>query len=250
MDASNALVIQPRSLESDQKTDNLNGRIQFAGSLPIIVCRACNRSCDAGYERKAGIPFPLWIPDTLHLPSKVMSHDEVVTIVRSLARIAPNDVPTNWTQRVRDGMSLLPARVIAKSAKRCTFLFPSRTLVSESFVARWDAARLMGADFVKIEHLVRGKRTDLNYYVMYVGERAGVVDDGVDVQCKACGTPWTSAVEPDIGTLSTSADVAYYGNTGIIIVSERFRAISDVDGETSNATFQPLSEFLIENKLK
>ena len=250
MDAADSLfVIEPVSWGSDRKTENVNGRLTFACELPFVVCKICHAAQRKGIVCVAADSVPLWKPESAHWPSRVASRAELdvfcsVTLQDSRNQAFKDAVEVRL---IPAGMSLLPAEFILGADKRCALLFPSQLVVSEALWGLWNSRRLNGARFVEVQTIARGKLVRRRHYLCFVEARPFFTSHGPFERCNNCGASWIpKALLPDPNPHLTS-DLAWYGDTGVLLASQRFVDAVAATGELSNANFVPFSDWFGKN---
>lgn len=250
MDAAEPLfVIEPVFWGSDRKTENVNGQLTFAGELPFIVCRACHAEEKKGIVCVAADSVPLWKPESVHWPRRVASRTELDGFSSVALRDPRNQAFKDAVdlQLIRAGMSLLPAKFVLGADKRCALLFPSRLVISEAFWGLWNSRQLSGARFVEVQTMARGKPVSRRFYLCFVEARPFFTSHGPFERCNNCGASWIpKALLPDPNPHLTS-DLAWYGDTGVLLASQRFVDAVAATGELSNANFVPFSDWFGKN---
>lgn len=238
-------VLEPVSWGSDQKTENVNGRLSFAGELPFIVCKKCRSAQKKGLRCVAPDSIPLWKPENAHWPTQVTSRAELQDIITIAMQDPRNQVPNRPIDRslIPDGMSLLPAELYLGADKRCALLLPSRLVISETLRESWNSQRLSGAQFIEVQAVMRGKPIDRRFYLCFVEARPFLSSHGPFERCDCCGQFWIpNDLLPDPNPYLNS-DLAWYGDTKVLLASQSFKDAVAATGELSNVNFVPFVDW-------
>jgi hypothetical protein len=246
MDATDGIfVVEPVSWGSDRRTENTNGRLSFAGELPFIACNVCRVARKNGMACVAPDSVPLWKPANARWPSKVTSRAELNAFI-SIAMQDPRNQNFNgaidpWL--IPAGMSLLPAELFLGADKGCALLFPSRLVVSEALWVLWGSRRLNGARFVEVHTVRRGQPVPRRFYLCFVEARPFFASHGPFGRCDNCGASWVpKELLPDQNPRMTS-DLAWFGDTGVLLASHAFVDAVAATGELPNANFVPFTDW-------